>query len=84
MRIISIAVLATILGLVQFSPRALASEENNTNININIDLKDNLENIVGFLTQSATSKTAEAQTVAEPEPEVIAVEEPQKTPEELK
>lgn len=83
MRIISIAVLAVIMTLAQFSQVALASEGDNTNINTKFELKDRIIRIVGFLTQATTPETAEAQTMAEPEPEVIVVEEP-KTPEELK
>lgn len=84
MRIISIAVLAVIMTLAQFSPSALASGEDNTNTNTKFELKDSITSIVGFLTQSVASESAKAdEAPAAAEPEVIKAEEP-KSPEDAK
>jgi len=79
MRIISIVLLSIVL----LGALPAQAQAENTKINTKFELKDSLTKIVRFLTQSAAPEIAEAETLAEPEPEVIKAEEP-KTPEEIK
>jgi 3D (Asp-Asp-Asp) domain-containing protein len=79
MRIISIVLLSVVL----LGANPVQAQVENANINTKFELKDSLTKIVSFLTKSAAPEIAEAQSPAEPEPEVIIAEEP-KTPEEIK